>query len=230
MSGYAGLRASTVTSTNVNASTVTSTSVKTDEIVTTILTGTQNIMTNKTAGQINIGASGVINNLQGITTATLSESTKIRVPVNVGNIEICYGNTSTTASLGYSFNTKSSTASGTNQPVQLFSLINTSASPAVQYFEINITGHVTSLGATGQRLAIWVWGAGAGLNPAGNAVFLLGFNIGSGSILNVDFSPNTAIIRFTPPGSNGYSLCATLTSYPTMGPSGNITDWAVTAL
>ena len=47
MSGYAGLRASTVTATGV----------KTDEIVTTTLTGTQNIMTNKTAGQINIGAS-----------------------------------------------------------------------------------------------------------------------------------------------------------------------------
>lgn len=230
MSGYAGLRASTVTSTNLNASTVTATGVKTDEIVTTTLTGTQNIMTNKTAGQINIGASGVINNLQGTTTATLSSSSKISVPVNVGNIEICYGNTSTTASLGYSFNTKSSTASGTNQPVQLFSLVNTNSQLALQYFEINITGWVSSLGATGQRLAIWVWGAGAGLNPGGGAVYIIGYNIGSGSILNVDFSPNTAIIRFTPPGSNGYSLCATLTSYPTMGPSGNMTDWAVTAL
>ena len=163
-------------------------------------------------------------------TATLTGSSKISVPVNVGNIDIMYGNTNTSASLGYSFNTKSSTASGTNQPVQLFSLVNTTPTGGVQYFELNITGHVASLGATGQRLAIWIYGVGTGSNPGGNSVFLLGFNIGSGSFLNVDFTPNTAILRFTPPGSNGYSLCATLTSYPTMGSPGNMTDWAVTAL
>jgi len=43
-----------------------------DSLQSSTLIGTQNIMTTKTAGQINIGATGVINNLQGTTTANLS--------------------------------------------------------------------------------------------------------------------------------------------------------------
>lgn len=67
-SGFAKLSASNIFTGGAN----TFNGLLSDSLQTSTLTGTQNIMTTKTAGQINIGATGVINNLEGTTTANLS--------------------------------------------------------------------------------------------------------------------------------------------------------------
>lgn len=67
-SGFANLSVSNVFTGVVN----TFNGIVSDSLQSSTLIGTQNIMTTKTAGEINIGATGVINNLQGTTTANLS--------------------------------------------------------------------------------------------------------------------------------------------------------------
>jgi hypothetical protein len=229
--------------------------VKFDTLSTNAPTGVQSLFSNKTAGTLNLGSgmtSGTINllntgtgsvNVRGklvVDNIESSSSTTITAPqiraiTTSGGlpIEFTLGTTTTTPSHSFTYNLKqlSTSSSGSNQNVFLFTSFN--ANPFISnLYELVVSGQNNLVGAYVSKFMFAITAHGTNL-VVSNQTTVFNFSPSGfpSAILTFNTPTSTSIIaNIQSPNTNGFSYICTLIAYPCSNGLGTIQDLAVTLL